>query len=141
MISACKLIHKLAYLSLLFLKQSFCPVQCLTSALTTQLAQVICSKSLSKLNFHTFKHSLKDAVNPTCPMNGGIEDTEHFYCFAFHLTFNEIFSLEFQNFYNHLSYGNEENSNNLHPKNRSACVISNFRLTPHNHYLLFSVCL
>ena len=33
---------------------------------------------LSKLNFHKFKHSFRDAVNPMCPTNDGIEDTEHF---------------------------------------------------------------
>ena len=33
---------------------------------------------LSKLNFHKFKHNFKDAINPMCPANDGIEDTEHF---------------------------------------------------------------
>ena len=33
---------------------------------------------LSKLNFHKFKHNFKDTINPMCPTNGGIEDTEHF---------------------------------------------------------------
>ena len=33
---------------------------------------------LSKLNFHKFKHSFKDTINPMCPVNDGIEDTEHF---------------------------------------------------------------
>ena len=33
---------------------------------------------LSKLNFHKFKHNFKDIVNPICPVNDGIEDTEHF---------------------------------------------------------------
>ena len=33
---------------------------------------------LSKLNFHKFKHNFKDKINPMCPVNDGIEDTEHF---------------------------------------------------------------
>ena len=33
---------------------------------------------LSKLNFHNFKHNFKDAINPVCPTNDGIEETEHF---------------------------------------------------------------
>ena len=33
---------------------------------------------LSKLNFHKFKHNFKDTINPMCPTNDGIEDTEHF---------------------------------------------------------------
>ena len=33
---------------------------------------------LSKLNFHKFKHNFRDTVNPMCPMNDGIENTEHF---------------------------------------------------------------
>ena len=33
---------------------------------------------LSKLNFHKFKHNFRDTVNPMCPNNDGIEDTEHF---------------------------------------------------------------
>ena len=31
----------------------------------------------SKLNFHKFKHNFKDTVNPMCPVNDGIEVTEH----------------------------------------------------------------
>ena len=59
---------------------------------------------LSKLNFHKFKHNFRDTVSPICPTNDGIEDTEHFCCFALHLTINDkIFSLEFQNCYDHLS--------------------------------------
>ena len=34
--------------------------------------------SLSKLDFHKFKHNFRDTVNPMCPTNDGIEDTEHF---------------------------------------------------------------
>ena len=33
---------------------------------------------LCKLNFHKFKHNFKDTINPMCPVNDGIEDTEHF---------------------------------------------------------------
>ena len=33
---------------------------------------------LSKLNFHKFTHNFRDTVNPLCPANDGIEDTEHF---------------------------------------------------------------
>ena len=33
---------------------------------------------LSKLNFHKFKNNFKDTINPMCPTNDGIEDTEHF---------------------------------------------------------------
>ena len=33
---------------------------------------------LSKLNFHKFKHNFKDTINPLCPVNDGVEDTEHF---------------------------------------------------------------
>ena len=33
---------------------------------------------LSKLNFHKFNHNFRDTVNPMCPTNDGIEDTEHF---------------------------------------------------------------
>ena len=33
---------------------------------------------LSNLNFHKFKHSFKDTINPMCPVNDGIEDTEHY---------------------------------------------------------------
>ena len=33
---------------------------------------------LSKLNFNKFRHNFRDTMNPTCPINDGIEDTEHF---------------------------------------------------------------
>ena len=33
---------------------------------------------LSKLNIHKFKHNFKDVINPMCPTNDDIEDTEHF---------------------------------------------------------------
>ena len=34
--------------------------------------------SLSALNFHKFKHNSWDTINPMCPINDGVEDTEHF---------------------------------------------------------------
>ena len=33
---------------------------------------------LSKLNFHKFRHNFRDTINPLCPTNDGIENTEHF---------------------------------------------------------------
>ena len=33
---------------------------------------------LSKLKFHKFSHNFRDAIDPMCPTNDGIEDTEHF---------------------------------------------------------------
>ena len=33
---------------------------------------------LSKLNFHKFRHNFRDTVNPLCPANDGVEDTEHY---------------------------------------------------------------
>ena len=33
---------------------------------------------LSKLNLHKFQHNFRDTLNPMCPSNDGIEDTEHF---------------------------------------------------------------
>ena len=33
---------------------------------------------LSRLNFHKFKHNFRDTIDPMCPTNDGIEDTEHF---------------------------------------------------------------
>ena len=58
---------------------------------------------LSKLNFHKFKHNFRDTINPMCPTNDGIENTEHFCCFALPLRFNaEIFSHEFLRYCDHL---------------------------------------
>ena len=31
----------------------------------------------SALNFHKSKHNFRDAINPMCPTNDGVEDTEH----------------------------------------------------------------
>ena len=33
---------------------------------------------LSRLNFHKFRHNFRDTISPMCPINDGIEDTEHF---------------------------------------------------------------
>ena len=30
------------------------------------------------LNLHKFRHSFRDKLNPLCPSNDGVEDTEHF---------------------------------------------------------------
>ena len=32
----------------------------------------------SKLDYDKFKHNFRDTINPMCPTNDGIEDTEHF---------------------------------------------------------------
>ena len=49
---------------------------------------------LSRLNFHKFRHNFKDTINPMCPINDGIEDTEHFLllCSSF-IEYRRIFSL------------------------------------------------
>ena len=77
------------------LKNSFCP-HCLPewnkldidnrsspslSIFKTKLLK--CIRSTPKLiygnlNFHKFRHNFKDAVNPLCPANDGVEGTEHF---------------------------------------------------------------
>ena len=33
---------------------------------------------LSKLNSHKFRHNFREAINPLCPSNDGIEDAEHY---------------------------------------------------------------
>ena len=33
---------------------------------------------LSKLYLHKFNHNFKDTLNPMCPTNDGVEDTEHY---------------------------------------------------------------
>ena len=53
------------------------------------------TSGLSKLNFHKFKHILKDTMNLLFPTNDGVEYAEHFFCFAL-LTIDDIFSLESQ---------------------------------------------
>ncbi len=42
----------------------------------TYLSQI--RVGLSKLNYHKFKHNFRDTVNPLCPTNDGVEDTEHY---------------------------------------------------------------
>ena len=42
-------------------------------AILTQL-----SVGLSMLNLHKFRHNFRDTLNPMCPSNDGVEDTEHF---------------------------------------------------------------
>ena len=34
---------------------------------------------LSTLNYHKFKHNFRDTLNPLCPVNYGIENTEHYF--------------------------------------------------------------
>ena len=34
---------------------------------------------LSRLNLHKFRHNFRDTLNPMCPSNDGVEDTEHFW--------------------------------------------------------------
>ena len=84
---------------------------------------------LSKLNFHKFKHNFLDTLNPMCPSNDGIEDTEHFLllCPSFHpqrrdllarvtdllRPFFEITNLSRDRLMNLLLYGDQELPNNL----------------------------
>ena len=37
---------------------------------------------LSKLNFHKFRHNFSDSIDPLCPANDGVEDTEHYRLFC-----------------------------------------------------------
>eukprot|EP00794_Sanderia_malayensis_P002002 gene2002-2277_t len=34
---------------------------------------------LSPLNFHKFKHNFRNTLNPLCPSNDGVENTEHYF--------------------------------------------------------------
>ena len=83
------LIRKLDFrLLLLLLKEScylkFAPSQNMSSEYMIQptglayLTQLRVGLSLSQLSFHNFKHNFRDTINPMCPTNDGIEDTEHF---------------------------------------------------------------
>ena len=47
---------------------------------------------LSVLNFHKFRHNFSDTLNPMCPINDGIEDTEHFllHCHSYNLQRNNL---------------------------------------------------
>ena len=84
---------------------------------------------LSKLNFHKFKHNFRDTVNPMCPTNDGIEDTEHFLllCPSFDIQrqdllagvsellrpFVQIDTLPNNVLVQYILYGNEELSNDV----------------------------
>ena len=47
---------------------------------------------LSVLNFHKFRHNFSDTLNPMCPINDGIEHTEHFllHCHSYNLLRNNL---------------------------------------------------
>ena len=49
---------------------------------------------LSALNFHKLRHNFNDTLNPMCPINDGVEDTEHFllHCHSYHLQRNSLLS-------------------------------------------------
>ena len=34
---------------------------------------------LSKLSFHKFQYNFTDTLNPLCPTNDGVEDSEHYF--------------------------------------------------------------
>ena len=84
---------------------------------------------LSKLNFHKFKHNFRDTVNPMCPTNDGIEDTEHslLLCPSFDIQrqdllagvsellrpFVQIDTLPNNVLVQYLLYGNKELSNDI----------------------------
>ena len=65
--------HLIATGSISVKNRMFALLQGLRSGASTQLRV-----GLSKLNFHKFKHNCRDTINPMCPTNDGIEDTEHF---------------------------------------------------------------
>ena len=52
---------------------------------------------LSKLNFHKVKHNLRDTINPMCPTNDGIENTENFslLCPSFEIQRRNLFARVF----------------------------------------------
>ena len=49
---------------------------------------------LSELNYHKFRHNFNIAINPLCPINDGVEDTEHFllHCHSYHQQRNSLLS-------------------------------------------------
>ena len=86
---------------------------------------------LSKLNFHKFKHNFSDTLNPLCPINDGVEDTEHFLllCHAYDeetldllssvnaiLRHHELINLTNENLLQILLYGHEKLSYDLNTK-------------------------
>ena len=48
----------------------------------------------SALKLHKFRHNFNDTLNPVCPINDGVEDTEHFllHCHSYHLQRNSLLS-------------------------------------------------
>ena len=99
---------------------------------STPSPQVIYDPSLrvglSKLNFHKLKYNSRDAVNPICPTNNGIEGTEQFLllCPSFHVQqrdlarvtdllrqFIEITNLSSDFLIHLLSYGDQYLPNDL----------------------------
>ena len=87
---------------------------------------------LSKLNFHKFKHNFSEtSVNPLCPINDGVEDTEHFLllCHAYDeerrdllssvnaiLRHHGLTNLTNENLFQILLYGHEKLSYDLNTK-------------------------
>ena len=49
---------------------------------------------LSELNYHRFRHNFNTTINPLCPINDGVEDTEHFllHCHSYQLQRNSLLS-------------------------------------------------
>ena len=46
------------------------------------------------LIFTSFRHNFNDTLNPMCPINDGVEDTEHFllHCHSYYLQRNSLLS-------------------------------------------------
>ena len=49
---------------------------------------------LITLNYHKFKHNFRDTLNPLCPINDGIENTEHYFllCQAYCTSRRDLFT-------------------------------------------------
>ena len=49
---------------------------------------------LSELNYRKFMHNVNTTINPLCPINEGVEDTEHFllHCHSYQLQRNSLLS-------------------------------------------------
>ena len=47
---------------------------------------------LSKLNFHKFKHTFRETLNPLCAIKDGVEDTEHYFllCHTYYVFRNDL---------------------------------------------------
>ena len=65
------LLPSLHYESRIFKKIRINDPKCL--AILTQIRV-----GLSKQNFYKFRHNFRDAIDPMCPSNDGVEDTEHY---------------------------------------------------------------